>query len=67
MFILVLFSGVVKLKSFVKMKLVGLVVHNDLCDYRERGRHFHVGDFEEMGRHFCEVLLDYSEAKNGNR
>ncbi|KAJ7370497.1 hypothetical protein OS493_032063 [Desmophyllum pertusum] len=33
----------------------------------EKGRHFHVGDFEEMGRHFCEVLLEYSEAKNGNR
>ena len=34
---------------------------------REKGRHFHVGDFEEMGRHFCEVLLEYSEAKTGNR
>lgn len=33
----------------------------------EKGRHFHVGDFEEMGRHFCEVLLEYSEAKTGNR
>ena len=33
----------------------------------EKGRHFHVGDFEEMGRDFCEVLLEYSEAKNGNR
>ena len=35
--------------------------------FREKGRHFHVGDFEEMGRHFCEVLLEYSEAKSGNR
>lgn len=33
----------------------------------EKGRHFHVGDFEEMGRHFCEVLLEYTEAKSGNR
>jgi len=32
-----------------------------------KGRHFHVGDFEGMGRDFCEVLLEYSEAKNGNR
>lgn len=51
----------------LKLSLVGLVVHNDPCLHRERGRHFHVGDFEEMGRHFCEVLLEYSEAKNGNR
>ncbi|XP_015750259.1 PREDICTED: cytosolic carboxypeptidase 3-like [Acropora digitifera] len=32
-----------------------------------KGRHFHVGDFEEMGRHFCEVLLEYSEAKSSDR
>lgn len=26
-----------------------------------------MGDFEEMGRHFCEVLLEYSEAKKSDR
>ncbi|XP_048590295.1 uncharacterized protein LOC5514750 isoform X2 [Nematostella vectensis] len=33
----------------------------------EGGRHFNTRDFEDMGRHFCEVLLEYSEAKSANR
>ena len=41
--------------------------HTFFLSFSEKGRHFHVGDFEEMGRDFCEVLLEYSEAKNGNR
>ncbi|KAK3735677.1 hypothetical protein QZH41_011997 [Actinostola sp. cb2023] len=33
----------------------------------EKGRHFNTHDFEDMGRHFCEVLMEYSEAKSANR
>ncbi|XP_031548835.1 cytosolic carboxypeptidase 2-like isoform X2 [Actinia tenebrosa] len=33
----------------------------------ERGRHFNTRDFQDMGRHFCEVLMEYSEAKSANR
>ena len=50
--------------NFVLFKLICL---RFFASNRAKGRHFHVGDFEEMGRHFCEVLLEYSEAKSSDR
>ena len=56
-----------QLKAMLLKRSLNKLIRLVFFLHRERGRHFHIGDFEEMGRHFCEVLLEYSEAKNGNR